>query len=111
MASSVRRAVLTSIGLMVLRRRLQRQSGPGAAIALVGLELFGPRIFQARRLVAWALALTIVGGIAVAAIWWWRRNGATTTVAEPEPEPEPVPEPSPTIVPPVDEPAPPPAAA
>jgi len=115
MVASVRRALITSIGLMVLRRRLQRQSGPGAAVALLGLELFGPRILQARRLLTWALALTIVGGIAVAAIWWWRRGGSTTPVADPWPEPEPaaepVPEPPPTVVPPVAEPVPPPAAA
>ena len=43
---SVRRALITSVGLMLVRRKLQRQSGPGAAIALVGLELFGPRILQ-----------------------------------------------------------------
>ena len=70
----MRRALVTSIGLMLLRRRLQRQSGPGAAIALVGLQLLGPRILQVRRLLVWALALTIVGGIAVAAVWWWRRG-------------------------------------
>jgi hypothetical protein len=116
MVASVRRALITSIGLMVVRRRLQRQSGPGAAVALLGLELFGPRILQARRLLRWALALTIVGGIAVAAIWWWRRSGSTTPVADPwpEPEPEPAAEPEPEpepVVPPVAEPVPPPAAA
>jgi len=81
MIGSARRAVMTSLALMVLRRRLQRRSGPGAAIALVGLELFGPRILRMRRVLVWVLALTIVGGIVVAAIWWMRRGG---TVA-PEP--------------------------
>ncbi len=85
----MRRAFVTSIGLMLLRRRLQRQNGPGAAIALVGLQLLGPRILQVRRLLAWALALTIVGGIALAAIWWWRRDSGSEETWEPVLAPEP----------------------
>ncbi len=80
---SARRALVTSIGLVLLRRRLQRQSGPGAALALVGLELFGPRILRLRRLALWVLALTIVGGLVAAAIWWWTRHDASSV--EPPP--------------------------
>ena len=61
---------------MLLRRRLQRQSGPGAAAALVALELVGPRLFRLRRLALWIMALTIVGGLVAAAIWWWTRQDA-----------------------------------
>ncbi len=89
--SSARKAVMTSLALMVLRRRLQRQSGPTAAVALLGLELLGPRILGIRRLLAWTLALTIVGGIAVAAIWWWRRGARTQSAPEPPAEPVTVP--------------------
>ncbi len=85
----MRRALVTSIGLVLLRRRLQRQSGPGAAIALLALQLLGPRILHVRRLIVWALALTIVGGIAVAAIWWWRRGGSPEAAWEPALAPEP----------------------
>ncbi len=74
MSGSLRRALVTSIGLVLLRRRLQRQSGPGAAAALVALELFGPRLFKLRRLLLWAVALTIVGGLIAAAIWWRSRQ-------------------------------------
>jgi hypothetical protein len=74
---------------MVLRRRLQRQSGPGAAVALIGLELLGPRIFRLRRLLAWAVALTIVGGVALAALWWWRRGGGSEPRWEPSLAPDP----------------------
>ena len=80
---------MTTIGLMVLRRRLQQRSGPTAAVALLALELFGPRILRIRRLLAWTLALTIVGGIAVAAMWWWRRGGGTQS-APSSPAPDPV---------------------
>ena len=73
---SARRALVTSIGLVLLRRRLQRQSGPGAALALVALELVGPRLFRLRRLALWILALTIVGGLVAGAIWWWTRQNA-----------------------------------
>jgi hypothetical protein len=93
MIGPVRRALMTSIGLALVRRKLQRQKGPGAAVALVGLELFGPRILQLRRLLVWALALTIVGGIVVAAVWWWRRPGSTATeapTATPPAGPQPV---------------------
>jgi hypothetical protein len=83
MSGSARSALMTSIGLMILRRRLQRRGGPGAAVALVGLELFGPRILRARRVLVWVSALTIVGGIAAAAIWWARRGGRVTS--EPAP--------------------------
>lgn len=75
---SARRALVTSIGLVLLRRRLQRQSGPGAALALVALELVGPRLFRLRRLVLWLLALTIVGLLVAAAIWWWARRDAAS---------------------------------
>src|SRR3972149_1770689 len=63
-----RRALVTSIGLVLLRPRLQRRSGPGAAAALVALELFGPRLFRLRRLAMWILALTIIGGLGGAAV-------------------------------------------
>jgi hypothetical protein len=85
----MRRALVTSVGLMLLRRRLQRQSGPSAAIALIGLQLLGPRILMVRRLLAWALALTIVGGIALAALWWYRRGRRPDVAWEPALAPEP----------------------
>ncbi len=86
MVGSARRALVTSIGLVVLRRRLQRQRGPGAAAALVALELFGPRLFRLRRLALWILALTIVGGLVAGAIWWWTRQ--SNRPVEPPPVPE-----------------------
>jgi uncharacterized iron-regulated membrane protein len=86
MVGSARRALVTSIGLVLLRRRLQRQSGPGAAAALVALELFGPRLFRLRRLALWILALTIVGGLVAGAIWWWTRQSSRP--GEPAPAPE-----------------------
>ena len=79
----MRRALFTSVGLMLVRRRLRRQGGPGAAVALVGLQLFGPSIFRARRVLVWALALTVVGGIVVAALWWWRRGRRSEGIPEP----------------------------
>ena len=85
MSGSARNALMTSVGLMLLRRRLQRQSGPAAAVALVGLELFGPRILRMRRVLVWLLALTVVGGLVAAAIWWARRGGS----ADREPAPAP----------------------
>ena len=81
-----RRALVTSIGLVLLRRRLQRRSGPGAAAALVALELFGPRLFRLRRLAMWILALTIIGGLVAAAIWWWMRQHVSSV--EPPSVPE-----------------------
>jgi hypothetical protein len=89
MAGSLRRAVVTSVALMLLRRRLQRQSGPAAAVALLGMELLGPRILGLRRLLMWTLALTIVGGIALGALWWWRRGGGSEPRWEPTLAPEP----------------------
>ncbi len=87
---SARRAIVTSVGLMLVRRRLQRKSGPMAAVALFGLELFGARILKLRRLLALTLALTIVGAVVVAAIWWWRRGAGARVAAAPEPPAEPV---------------------
>ena len=87
-----RRAIVTSVGLMLLRRRLHRQSGPMAAVALFGLELFGARILKLRRLLVWTLVLTMVGAVVVAAIWWWRRGRGRSpaAAAETPPEAEPV---------------------
>jgi len=96
---SARRTLVTAIGLMVLRRRLQRRGGPTAALALLGLEILGPNVLRLRRLLVWVLALTIVGGIAAAVIWWWLRSRGD--------EPEPIP---PVTVP-APQPAPPPTAA
>jgi hypothetical protein len=85
----MRRALVTSIGLVLLRRRLEKQSGPKAAIALLALQLLGPRIVHLRRMIVWAVALTIVGGIAVAAVWWWRRGRSPEPTWEPALAPEP----------------------
>jgi hypothetical protein len=97
MVTSLRRALVTSVGLMLLRRKLQRQSGPAAAVALVGLELFGPRILLLRRLLLWLVLLTVVGAVVAGAVWWWLRSNA----AEPEPIPAAAP-PAPQPAPPVD---------
>ena len=95
---SARRTLRTAIGLMVLRRRLQRRGGPAAAVALLGLEILGPNVLRLRRLLVWALALTIVGGIVAAVIWWWLRSSGD--------EPEPIP----PVTMPAPQPAPPPTA-
>jgi hypothetical protein len=104
MMDSVRRALVTSVGLMLLRRKLQRRGGAPAAVALLGLELFGPRILRIRRLLVWAVALTIVGGIAAAAVWWWRRKGPSPIPAEGSPAAQPEP-PAPPSAPPAAAPA------
>jgi hypothetical protein len=96
--SHARRTLLTSLGLILLRRRLQRQSGPAAALTLLGLELVGPRILSGRRLFAWALALTVVGGIAAVAIWWWWRRSSKHAVSG-EPTPAATPQATPDAAP------------
>jgi hypothetical protein len=73
--SSARRAAVTSIALLLLRRRLRRSDSLAAPLALVGLDVLGPRVFHLRRVLVWLLALTIVGAIVAGAIWWARRHG------------------------------------
>jgi hypothetical protein len=73
---SARRAVVTSIALLLLRRRLRRSDSLAAPLVLVAVDMLGPRIFQLRRLLVWALALTIVGGVVAAAAWWVLRRRA-----------------------------------
>jgi hypothetical protein len=92
MGSSVRRALFTWIGLVLVRRKLQRRGGAGAAVGLVALDLFGPAVFRARRLAVWALALTVVGAIAAGVVWWWlrsRRTASGPAPGAPPPAPEP----------------------
>jgi uncharacterized membrane protein len=93
---SPRRALLTGLGLILLRRRLRRSSGPAAAVGLVALDLFGPRIFHLRRTLAWVLALTIVGALVAAVVWWaLRRRRESSTTAAPDAPPDVAPEPQP----------------
>ncbi|HEY7380974.1 MAG TPA: hypothetical protein VH572_07175 [Gaiella sp.] len=94
---SPRRALLTGLGLIVLRRRLRRSSGPAAAVGLVALDLFGPRIFHLRRTLTWVLALTIVGALVAVIVWWAlrrRRRPSATAVSDAPPD-VPAPEPQP----------------
>jgi hypothetical protein len=86
---SARRALVTSIGLMLVRRRLQKQGGLAAAGALLGLELFGPRILGLRRLLGWVLALTLVGAVVLVALWWLRRRPPEADAVTGGPEWEP----------------------
>jgi uncharacterized iron-regulated membrane protein len=92
MFDSARRTLVTTIGLMLLRRKLQRRGGPTAALALLGLEILRPKVLYARRVLTVVLVLTIVGGIVAAVIWWWRRTARN--------EPEPIPPTAPPSAPP-----------
>jgi hypothetical protein len=71
---AARRALVTSAALLILRRRLRRSDSLAAPLALVAVDVLGPRIFGLRRLLLWALALTIVGGVVAAAVWWALRR-------------------------------------
>jgi hypothetical protein len=90
---------VTSIGLMLLRRKLQRRGGPTAALALLGLEILGPKVLYARRVVTLVLVLTIVGGIVAAVIWWWLRAARNEPEPIPSAAPPDAPPPSPAPVP------------
>jgi hypothetical protein len=72
---SARRAALASIGLILVRRRLRRSQSLAAPLALVALDVVGPRVFlQLRRLAVRALALTIVGCLLAGLVWWSLRR-------------------------------------
>lgn len=70
-----------------------------AALALVGLDLVGPRLPRLRGLLVWALALTVVGAVAAAAVWWALRRRGRGDGGDGGWEPPPAPPPPPAQTP------------
>ncbi|MDH5333351.1 MAG: hypothetical protein OEW65_05670 [Thermoleophilia bacterium] len=86
--------VTATIAWWVIRRRLRRSDNMLAPAGVAALELLGPRVLLARRLLAIAVGLTIVGLLALGLAWWLlHRRGADDgddwSYEEPEPDPAP----------------------
>ncbi len=92
-----RKALTAWFAWWLLRRRLRRSDHTAAALGVVALDLLGPRLFRRafrHRVIALAVALTVVGLVVLGAAWLiHRRRGNGGDWGQDGPEPLPPSEP------------------